>query len=299
MEDSDCLCLDSSVPEEEGSESLLAACEMGEEDRGQREDGEKHKKVKVAINGNQLEEIENRNNFKEVKFEEERKRDQEKGVILGEEPVKETSEKQEGLNEKSKDERNQSEEVAEGQEIESETNKMQKGVAREEEGKENQEEKDKDLTGSLNKLIKRKPHDPNTVAEPQGQEETANPETPASPGPQSLAADPKPTAGQEKRSEEAVKKEERGIRENPSPPKVLSAVAHFQSQASSQSSQVKSRVKGLAEPERPCNVLWSRDNTQTPPCDSNISEENNLSEAHEEEDSPPIKVSELKKRFEA
>ncbi|XP_040891544.1 DENN domain-containing protein 1B isoform X2 [Toxotes jaculatrix] len=301
-EDSDWPCLDTSVPEEEGSESLLAECEMGEQERGQREDGEKQEEVKVAINGNQGEEIDNRNNFKEVKFEEERKRDQEKRASLGEEPVKLTSSKQEdeGLTEKREDEGKQNEEAAEGREAERETDQMQQDLAREEEGKENQKEKDKEATGSLNNLIKLNLHDQNTVGEQQGQEETANPETTASPGPQSLTAEPTPPAGQEKRSTEAVKEEEREIRQTPSPPKVLSALARFQSQGPSPSFQVRSRVKGLTEPGRPSNTLWSRENTQThPPHDSKTSEENNRSEAHEGEVPPPIKVSELKKRFEA
>ncbi|XP_022611185.1 DENN domain-containing protein 1B-like isoform X1 [Seriola dumerili] len=296
--DSDWLCQDTSLREEEGSESLLAACEMGEQERGQNEGREKQEEVKVLINGNQGKDIDNRNNFKEVNFEEERKKDQEKRESLGEEPVKETSQKQEdeGLKEKREDERNQSEEVAEGQEAERETNKMQKIVGREDNGKENQEEKDKDAQGSLNYL---KPLDPNTVEEQQGQEETANPETSGSPGSHSLAADPKPPAGQEKRNEEVVKKEEQEITQTPPPPKVLSAVARFQSQASSQSLQAKSGTKSLAEPGRPCNLSRSRENTQThPPWDSNISEENDRSEAHEEGPCP-IKVSELKKRFEA
>ncbi|XP_071360618.1 DENN domain-containing protein 1B isoform X2 [Trachinotus anak] len=296
-EDSDWLCQDTSLQEEEGPESLLAACEMGEQERGQKDDKEKQEAVKVAINGNRGEEIDNGNNFKEVNFEEERERDQEKRVSLGEEPVKETLEKKEdeGLKDKREAESNQSEEIAEGQETERETSKMQKGVAREEEAKENQQERDKEVTGSLNSP---NPHDSNTMKEQQGEEERANPETTGSPGPQSLAADPKPPAAQEKRSEEVVQKVEREIKQTAPPPKVLSAVARFQSQTPGQSFQ--SRTKGLAEPGRPCNLSRSRENTQThPPCDSSVSEENNGSGEHEEKSRPPIKVSELKKRFEA
>ncbi|XP_037619834.1 DENN domain-containing protein 1C isoform X1 [Sebastes umbrosus] len=287
-EDSDWLCLDTSVPEEVGTESLLAACEMGEQESRQREVREKQEEVKVEINGNQEEEeIDDGNNFKEVKLEEETKQEgQEKRVSLGEDLVKEMTEKREdeGLKEKREDEQNQGEEVAEGQEVEKGTNEMQRGEAREEEGKEKQEDKGEEVT--LNQL---NPHHPNA-------EEEDNLKSTASPEPRSLVDDPKPPAGQEKISEEAVKKEEQEERPTPSPPKVLSAVARFQSQAHSQGFQVKSKIKELAEPGRPCNMLRSKENAQTrPPCDS---EEKKCSEGHEEEDPPLIRVSELKKRFE-
>ena len=125
----------------------------------------------------------------------------------------------------------------------------------------------------------------------QGQEETPNLKTAASAGPQCLAADLTPPADQEKRGEAAVKS-----------PKVLSAVARYKSQVPSQGFQVKSSTKGLAEPERPCSMFRSRENTQThTSCDSNTpSEVNSCSKSDEEEDPPQIiKVSELKKRFEA
>uniref|UniRef100_A0A3Q0SVC0 DENN domain containing 1C n=1 Tax=Amphilophus citrinellus TaxID=61819 RepID=A0A3Q0SVC0_AMPCI len=95
-----------------------------------------------------------------------------------------------------------------------------------------------------------------------------------------------------------TKKEEQEVKKTPSPPKVLSAVARFQSQAPSQGFQVKSRVKAFAESGRPCNVFRSRENAHMP-CNSDTSETNNRTEAPEEEDQPPVKVSELKKRFEA
>lgn len=293
-EDSDWLCPDTSVPEEEGTESLPAACEMGEHEGGTREVREKQEEVNLAINGNKEEEIDDRNNLKEVNLEEERKKDgQDKNASSREDPVKETAEKreEEGLKEKREDEQNQTEEVVEGREIE--TNDMQKGVTKEEQENESQEDKGKELTGSSNKLITLNPHNPNTVEEQQVQEDNQKP--PVSPGPQSLIVDPEPPAGQEKRREEAVKKEERQMRQTPSPPKVLSAVARFQSQVHSQGFQVKSRTNELAEPGRPCNMFRSRENT----CDSNITEDDNCSEGHEEEDPSPVKVSELKKRFEA
>eukprot|EP00064_Thunnus_orientalis_P013905 superscaffoldBa00002332_g13946 len=301
-EDSNWLCLNTSVPEE-GSESLLVACEMGEQEERQGEAREKQEEVKVAINGNQGEEIDDRNNSKEVKLEEEtKKEDPERRVSLEEGPVIETvkQRKDEELREK----KNQSEEVVEGHETEKGTNEMQNDVAREEEGKEKLEEQSKEATESLNKLMKLNPkcdHRPDTVEQQQGQEETLNLKTAASAGPQSLAADLTPPAGQEIRGEVAVKKEEQEMTQTPSP-KVLSAVARSKSQGPSQGFQVKSRTKGLAEPERPCSTLRSKENAQThASCDSNTrSEASSCSKAHEEEDpSPIIKVSELKKRFEA
>ncbi|XP_070773272.1 DENN domain-containing protein 1B [Enoplosus armatus] len=292
-EDSDWLCLDTSVPEEVGTESLLAVCEMEEQESGQGEVREKQEEVKVAINAIQ-EEKDGRNNFKEVNLEEERKKDgQENRVSFGEDPVAEKRE-DEGLKDKRGDE--QKEEVVEGQEAKTVRNEMQKGVAREGEGNERQTEEE--VTGSLNTLTKLNPHRPNTVGEQQGQEDNLRPT--ASPGPQSLIAEPEPPVGQKKSSEEAVKKEERDMRQTPAPPKVLSAVARFQSRAHNQGFQVTSRTKESAEPGRPCNTFRSRENAQTHlPCDSNISEEYNRSEGQEEEDTPPIKVSELKKKFEA
>ncbi|XP_042250971.1 DENN domain-containing protein 1B isoform X1 [Thunnus maccoyii] len=301
-EDSNWLCLDTSVPEE-GSESLLVACEMGEQEERQGEAREKQEEVKVAINGNQGEEIDDRNNSKEVKLEEEtKKEDPERRVSLEEGPMIETvkQRKDEELREK----KNQSEEVVEGHETEKGTNEMQNDVAREEEGKEKLEEQSKEATESLNKLMKLNPkcdHRPDTVEQQQGQEETLNLKTAGSAGPQSLAADLTPPAGQEIRGEVAVKKEEQEMTQTPSP-KVLSAVARSKSQGPSQGFQVKSRTKGLAEPERPCSTFRSKENTQThASCDSNTrSEASSCSKAHEEEDpSPIIKVSELKKRFEA
>ncbi|KAM9362692.1 DENN domain-containing protein 1B [Symphorus nematophorus] len=292
-EDPDWLCQDTSVPEQERTESLLAACELGEQESGPREVREKQEEVKVAINGNHEEETDNRNNSKEVEAGEGRKIDgQEERVSLGEDTVKETAEKREdeGLNEKREDEQNQSMEIVEGKEMEKRTNDMQEGVTREEEGRENQEDTGKEDTGSLNKLTRVNSHHPSTVEEQQGQEDNLKPT--ASPGPQALNVVSKPPAGQEKRSEEAVKKEEWQMGQTPSPPKVLSAVARFQTQGF----QVKSR----AEPGRPCNMFRSRENAQThPPGDSNTSEENNSLEGCSEEDLPSIKVSELKKRFEA
>lgn len=291
-EDSDWLCLDTSVPEEEVTESPLAACEMGEQESMQREVKQKQEEVNVTVNGNQEEEIDNRNDFKKVKAEEGRKTDgQEKRMSLGEDPMKETAEKREDEELKEKREEEQS---VEGQETEGGINEMLKGVTREEEQREDQKEKDREVTVSLNKLTEPYLHLPKKQQEQDSLKPTA------SHGLQSLIEEPSPLAGQKKSSEEAVKKEEQEIKQTTSPPKVLPAAVRFQSQAHSTGLWVKSRAKELAEPRKPCNMFRNRENAQThPPCDSNISEDNNRSEVHEEEELPSIKVSELKKRFEA
>ncbi|XP_019939279.2 DENN domain-containing protein 1B isoform X2 [Paralichthys olivaceus] len=296
-EDFDWPYLDIRVPEHEEPESLQARCESDENERGLREYGEKQEEVKEVLNGNQGGEKENTNTFKEEEFEEQRKKGgEEMRESLGEEPVKDKRE-DEGINEKIEDERNKSNEVTEGHR---ETDKIQKGVATEERH-ENQDNQEKEVTRSLNKLIKLNPHDRNMVKEQQGQQESANPESTASPGPQSLVADHQPPAGQEKKCEEAVMKTEQELRQTPSTPKVQSAVERYHCHTSSQSFQVRSRIMGSSEPGRPGNVLWSKENTQTHhvlPRHLDTSE-NNCPEVHEEKKAPPIKVSELKKKFEA
>ncbi|KAJ4918550.1 hypothetical protein JOQ06_023032 [Pogonophryne albipinna] len=255
-EDSDSLCLDTSVQEEDRTESPLAVCDIGQQKGGRQEE------VKVAINGNK-EEIDGGGNFKEVKLEEETKEvGQEKRVSLGEEQLIGIGDncEDEGLKEERESEQRQSDEVAEGQELEEVTNEMQKGETKGEEGKE--QEKD-----DLNKLNR---HHPNAAEEQQELEDNLEPTS----GLQSLIVDPKP-------------------------PEVMSAETRVQSQAQSHGFQVKARIQERSEPERPCKTVWSRENTQThPPCDSNISEKKNASKNGEDEP-PLIKVSELKKRFEA
>nr|XP_046263111.1 DENN domain-containing protein 1B isoform X2 [Scatophagus argus] len=287
-EDSDWLCLDTSVPEEEGTGSPLAVCEMREQEGGLREIRDMQEEVKVKINGNQEEETDERNNFMKVKTEEDREKDgQEMRVSLTEDPVKEPMEKQE--KEELKEKRA---EIFEGPEMEKGTSEMLKGDTRENEGREGQEGKDKEVKGSTNKLTQLTTSKDNSVEEQQGQVDNLKPTT--SPGPQN----PTPPGGHENRSEAAVKKDTQEVRQTL--PKVLSAVARFQSQTYSQGVQVKSRAKELAETESPCTMFQSREKTQAhPPCESNISEENSHLERHGEEDLPSIKVSELKKRFEA
>ncbi|XP_030589906.1 DENN domain-containing protein 1B isoform X2 [Archocentrus centrarchus] len=295
--DSDWPCLDTSVPEEEGLNNLQSENETNEQKIGLREDWEKQEEVTRTINGNQAEETDGQNNFKEVKLEENiKKEDQEKSVRLGEDRVTEMSAKRdEGLKEKTEDEQNQTEEETAESEVERETHEIPKTS---EAGKETQLEKSEEVIGSLSKLLNPNPHHPNSVEEQQEQGKMAIPDTVASGPGIPEPADPNPTTGQDKKIDIEARKEEQDVKKTPSPPKVLSAVARFQSQAPSQGFQVKSRVKAFAESGRPCNVFRSRENAHMP-CNSDTSETNNRTEAPEEEDQPPVKVSELKKRFEA
>ncbi|XP_030289317.1 DENN domain-containing protein 1B isoform X2 [Sparus aurata] len=285
-EDSDWLCQDTSVQEEEGAENL------GEQESGPTEVREKQvevtseqseQEVNAVLNGNQEEEIDDRSIFEEVKAEEESKKDgQDKIVSLGEDPERQVDGE---LKEKREDEQNESAGVVEGKETEEGKNEMTKGVTREDEGGEKQEEKGEEVTGCSNKLTTLNPQQPNTAEEQQGREDKSD--------------IVEPPAAQEKRRE-AVQIEERELRQTPPPPKVLSAVARFQSQGHSQGLQLKSRAKEATEPGTPFNTCRSRVDPQSQPlCDTNMSEENNRSGGHEEDDLPPVKVSELKKRFEA
>lgn len=282
-EDSDWLGLDTSVPEEEVTESVPIVCKMQEQEGGQKDVEEEGKEVNLAINGNQEEEIIDRNKPKEV-LEGQTNDGQEKKVSSGEGPVRQTSLKpQEEREEQAEDE---------GQEKDKTTNEILKEPTGAEQREEDQQEKDKDVTDSLNKVIELNPHHDNTAEEQQGQEDNLKPTA--------LITDSEPPACQENQQEEAAGTEEQDARPSACPAKVLSAVERFQSPAPSWGFQVKTRAKEMTETRRPCSKLQSRENT----CahllsDSNVSEENNHSEGHEEEEAPSVKVSELKKRFEA
>lgn len=277
-EDSDGLYLNTSLPEEEGTEGLVAACEGSE--RGQRENRESPEEVEMERHGNQAQETDDRN-LKLVKVEAEEER-QDKGNRRSfiEAQVAESVELQEErLKEYKENVINQ--EGAEDEELQ--INKMQKGLTGPEEEKEPEKA-------------------PENIVHPEEeeheQEDTPGPETTVSPGPPSVAADPEPVA--EQKSEELIKFMGQNVRQTPPPPKVRSAVALFQCQGSSQGFQVKPRIRAVVEPGKPCNSLWSRENTQTHSSQaSNISGENSCSDAQEEENRPPVKVSELKKKFEA
>ncbi|XP_037546108.1 DENN domain-containing protein 1B [Nematolebias whitei] len=266
-EDSDCLWLDTSLPEEEGAENLPVAHEMME---GQTEDREKQKETNAAINRKQAEEeTHNRNNFQEVKLEEEKTQKDPR-----EDGVNETTEakENEGLKEKRKDDKCWSEEEGHEREI----NKIQQSVTEEEEKVTNVKKSNgpKELLDMRIKL--------NSV-----EEQTAVP-----PETQIHAEDLKPANNQEQTREIPPKNEKQAVQPTSSPSKVTSAAARFQSQASTHGFQIRSIPKVSAE-----SVFRCREKTQTHP--PGESDSNKSTETPEEEELPPLKVSELKKRFEA
>ncbi|KAM3622820.1 uncharacterized protein V6R79_003536 [Siganus canaliculatus] len=274
-EDSDWVCPDTSLTEEGGLESSLAICESEGRESGM--DRQKQEEAMATINGNQEEEIDD---IREVKAEEETKSDgKEKGANVEENIVTPTEDKTEDEDEGKQ--QNQRMNV-DKQEIEKTSREELRGV-RTEEPNENQEEKpNRKLIRSLDTPTSLNPHNAIMVEEDL---------LPDSPRPLSVNVGAKPSTGPENISGEVVKKEE-GERQPPSSPRVLSAVAHFQSQVHGQRCPVKPGPKELLEPGRP-RGLREKANAHRP-CDSNTAEER-----REEEDLPSVKVSELKKRFEA
>lgn len=276
-EDSD--WLNTSLPKEDGTDGQNATYEMDEQEKQPRENTEKQESSKVAINGNQEEEEEEkhiRNSMREVKLEEEKKKEQKINLVLGEDHLKDMNEGREDkkLKEKSGNEQSECEEEAAGQEEGGRINEMQDSVTGED-GKDIQEEESQAAETPLNKCIKLNPQPPDSEEEQQGQLETA-----VSPRPQSPAIDPKCTAPTEENGAKAEEKKETEIQQAFSPPRVLSAVARFQP-----------KPKPLTEP-----VFLRKENAQIhSTCDSDTSS----SEAAEEQDRPLVKVAELKKRFEA
>lgn len=250
---------------------MLQECETQEEEVGPKEVVEKQEETKIT---NQEEEgLDDRNNVKEVEAEKEVGQDDihEDGVSLGEEPVEDPAvlrgEREEEL--KDDDEERDEDKEREG---------TDKGTDEGEEQQEEDQEKSKEeASDSLNKATKL--------------EETPGPEGNLQPA-ASLSAirGAEPLADNQ---DEAVKTEGKDATKTSSPPKVLSAVARFQSQAHSQGLPLKTRAKELAG----SNVFWSREKAQL--SDSNKADSDVRSEERDEEVLPVIKVSELKKRFEA
>ncbi|XP_061576798.1 DENN domain-containing protein 1B isoform X2 [Cololabis saira] len=272
-EDSD--PLDTSLPEEQGTDSLEAACDVKDQEK-QHEDIEKHKEINMAINGEQEEEEKYiKNSVNEVKLEGERMKDQENNTVLDEDPSKQICETREDdkLTDKSGDDRSECEEVALGQETEGKTNEMEDSVTREE----IQDEKKEMVKTDLNKCIKLNSHHPNSVEEQQSQGET-----PSNPGPQDPAEDLKYPAEKDEISEKAAENKEQEKRQAFSPPKVQSAAARFQPRPTPKLSVD--------------SVLLQKGNAQTH--SPSVSDINESSDTPEEQDCTPVKVSELKKRFE-
>ncbi|XP_041642220.1 DENN domain-containing protein 1B isoform X3 [Cheilinus undulatus] len=311
MEDPDWLNLDTGVPEEDGTESLQAEIK-------EQESSVEQEDINTSTNRKEEETDEDRPIFKEVELNKEKmifKRES-----LGEDGVKEMSENLEEEEEKNgyvqnqskKDEeeemkkephdmqnvtRKEEEEEKndyvqnqskkdEKEEMKKEPHDMQKDVLRKEEEEEKNDYVQNQSKKDEKEEMKKEPHDMQKdltrKEETETQENKLTNLLPHHPNPEAPAA-------QDKTREEAVKK-------------VLSAVARFQFQEQSQSFQLKSRTRDPNEPGRVGNRFQGRGSTQTHlPCGSNTSEEKQCSEKQgeeEEEEQPPIKVSELKKRFE-
>lgn len=246
--------------EEDGEESLSASLEQ-QEQKSERIEETKLEDVKEAIDGNrEAEDVEESNNSEEErKVEEEKKRASHETRVSSEQDGNKP-EVEEELIGNSEDKENQIiKEDRSNQTIKDLQEELQQRGDQE-------EEKEKKEVG---------PPRPNTE-EKQEQEVDLQPEDS-----QSHANEEPP----QKPSEEAAK-----TPSSPAP-KVLSALARFQSQVHSQGFQVNTRTKELAE-NRTSERLRSREKVQTP---ANKSEKS----SDEEEELPLFKVSELKKRFEA
>lgn len=258
------------MPEEEGTEGLLQVRETQEEEVGPKEVVEKQEETKIT---NQEEELDDRNNLKEVEAAEEGGTDdiREDGVSLGEEPVEDPAVLRGEREEELKDD---DEECDEDKESEG----TDKGTDERAEHQEVDQEKSKEeVSDYLSKVTK--------LEETPGPEGNLQPTASLS---ATRGAEPQPD-----NQDEAVKTEGKDAAKTSSPPKVLSAVARFQSQAHGQGLPVKTRAKELAG----SNVFWSREKAQV--SDSNKADSDDRSEERDEEVLPVIKVSELKKRFEA
>lgn len=318
-EDSDWLSLDPIVPREEESESPPVACELGGQESEQselgeeREKGVKQEETEAGMSINQ--EINNeRTNNKEAKLEEEEKKEkQEEKAHSGEKSEEEKVENREnkGSQGNKEDKRDRDEEVQERGEIErgrQEPVREQGDLVREARGEESQEdEKDNDLPRDrLLRLDNQSDCHPNSVEvmeEHEGQDGRVNPTTTASPGAHCLTAAPqcKPPMAQEERDEVGGGAEEREVGQTSCPPKVQSAATRFRSEASGQGLYMKFQTRSVSETGRSSNMPQSWNNLQSCPIkNSNITlDAGDQSDPTEEEATPPIKVSELKKRFEA
>lgn len=256
---------------EEGADNLYVPYEVIEDGSGQIEDREKWEETNAAIIRKQTEEeMLDKNNFKEVRLEEEIQKDP--GKDGGNEITKRNNNKE--LKEKRNDGDTQNEEDGQERGI-NEVMEIQESVFKEEE-KEINETKTNETEESLNKSIQL-----NSVEE----------QTAVTSDTQSLAVDNNPAENQEKSNETPAKNEKQAVRQASSPPKVMSAATRFQSQASSQTFQLRSIPKVSAE-----SVFQCREKTQSHRLRE--SDTNKNTDTPEEEHHPPLKVSELKKRFE-
>lgn len=160
------------------------------------------------------------------------------------------------------------------------------------------------------------------VEDNQGEGDRLTPKTTDFPGPENGTATPasKQPLGQQEREE---KGEEIEVGPTPLSPSVPSAVALFQSPASVQTLHGKAQTRGSPKPSKPSNTprTWDTIQKSCPQEPNNIQVSNNdragpviatpvlttpINNQSEpggnttvQEDPPPVKVSELKKRFEA
>lgn len=255
---SDWLHLEESVREEDGAESPSPSLEKQKQE-SERTEETKLEDVKEEIDGNQEEEeIEESNNSEEEgKGEEERKR---ASYETSSEEDGNKPEVEEQLIGNSEDKENRITE-------EDRSNQMTKDLQEEPQEGDQEEEKEKTEVGPSHQNTAEEQREQQVDLQPADSQRYVSEEPPQLP------------------SDEAEKKPP------PSAPKVLSAVAHFQSQVHSQAFQVNSRTKEPAE-NQTSELLRSREKVQTTANKSNKSSD-------EEEEAPLIKVSELKKRFEA
>lgn len=258
--DSDWLHLEKSVREEDGAESLPASLEK-QEQKSERIEDTKLGDVKEVTDGNQEEEeIEESNNSEEEgKGEEEKERASRETRLSSEEDGNKPEVEETSIG-NSEDKENWIME-------ENRSIQMMKDLQEEPQQRDQEQEKEKTEVGPPHQNTAEDKQEPEVVLQPADSQSHANEEPP------------------QKLSDEAEK------RLSSPAPKVSSAVARFQSQVHSQGFQVNTSAKEPAE-NRTSELLQSREKVQTPANKSKKSSD-------EEEEPPMIKVSELKKRFEA
>ncbi|XP_056136070.1 DENN domain-containing protein 1B [Lampris incognitus] len=301
-EEPDWLFPDPTIPEEHKSESPLVSCQWGEQEREvkvERENTNDQEKMEAAMKRNSGEEETDmkKTSCKEIMVEEKKKRNQEIKVGVVEETIKERIERQEN-NTCGGDSREENQDeiiVREGvMKLTEEPVKMHEDLACQ--GEKN-EDKDKgmDMTGSLHRngsssMATQSNCGHNSVDpfERQQGQDTFGLDFKACLGSENHTADydSEMSMVQGKGDEQEGGREEREVAQTSCSPKVLSAVARFQSQACGQ---------GLHSVPR----TWEGVDRTTQKAANTESKAESQSEPTEEEDLPPPKVSELKRRFEA
>ncbi|XP_034044107.1 DENN domain-containing protein 1B isoform X1 [Thalassophryne amazonica] len=267
-DDSDWPCIDTNVADEEGSK-----CRIIEKVR-REELSENKGKVEVTINQEKID----GDSSVEVSLHTEKSEDGQQNIEgFGEEPVEKRDEKQDNeLKEKWKDGTPHSEDIH-GHKMGSAGHGEQKIFRRAEEEK-NNPQCDYNVSAAEEQVTI-----PVSTDTSETQVFTAKCDL----------------QDKEKRSEEAVRKKEQEIRLAVTSPRVQSAVAQLH--ISNQDFPIKSMTRSLTEPKKPGTIFYKRENSLTQwPYDSKPqSEVSHHAEMPKEDDIHPIRVSELKKRFEA